>query len=251
MCINTFMFIIKALLYLCCISRSKVSEATIEDLAKECEHSHQEEDKGQSARPTNDPGREPQCRVALPEDLMKLEWHFKKPPSIHNDDKLKRALLSQIKQEAETIKDPGEFRFTRDIPHAHCMSRFRIKQPNQDKAQNEEVQNRNLRSNGIHDSGSESRGGRCEISGPESPSQKDGCEISGPESPSPKDGCEMSVTELAEFVSSLTIHEIDFVHLYSEGIDITVADMILFTYIYFLLVRLVIITACKTSFEVS
>ena len=231
------MFIIKALLYLCCISRSKVSEATIEDLAKESEHSHQEEDKGQSARPTNDPGREPQCRVALPEDLMKLEWHFKKPPSIHNDDKLKRALLSQIKQEAETIKDPREFRFTRDIPHAHCMSRFRIKQPNQDKAQNEEVQNRNLRSNGIHDSGSESRGGRCEIS--------------GPESPSPKDGCEMSVTELAEFVSSLTIHEIDFVHLYSEGIDITVADMILFTYIYFLMVRLVIITACKTSFEVS
>lgn len=95
-----------------------------------------------------------QNEVALPEDLMKLEWHFNKPPSVHNDDKIKRALLCQIKQELETITDPQEFRFTRDIPRSHCLNRFRIRKPNEVKL---DVQNHEILQNADNSNNNESR----------------------------------------------------------------------------------------------
>lgn len=170
-----------------------------------------------------------QNEVALPEDLMKLEWHFNKPPSVHNDDKIKRALLCQIKQEVEAITDPKQFRFTRDIPRSHCLNRFRIRKPKQPNEVNLDGQNHEILQNADNSNNSEPRISSRVVSAGENFPQRDVTKQD--------DMCELSVEDLTKFVSSLTIHEIDFVHLYSEGMDITVADLILFTYLYFLLVR--------------
>jgi hypothetical protein len=43
---------------------------------------------------------------------------------------------------------------------------------------------------------------------------------------------------LCEVILSATYLDVQLVHLYSEGIEMTIADLCLFTYLYFLLVRL-------------
>ncbi|XP_061189198.1 glutathione S-transferase C-terminal domain-containing protein-like [Saccostrea echinata] len=203
--------------------RSKEKEAneeTIEDIA-----SRENECDTKMGVVISNKDTDKKSDVALPEDLMKLEWHFRKPPSVHNDDKIKRALLCQIKQELQEIKDPKEFRFTREIFHSHCKSRFRIRKPIQ--------QCKTSVDNGLN--GVSDTTGILSSNGSLSSDKLSTGEIDLQSDNAVEDVCEMSLTELTKFVSGLTIHEIDFVHLYSEGTDITVADLILFTYIYFLL----------------
>lgn len=211
------------------INRSKeikTKEATIEDIATK---EKQLQESGKSKTDQNEETeKEMQNEVALPEDLMKLEWHFNKPPSVHNDDKIKRALLCQIKQEVEAITDPKEFRFTRDIPRSHCLSRFRIRKPQQSNEVKLDVQNHEILQNADNSNNNEVRVSSGVVSAGENFLQRDATTGDGV--------CDLSMEDLTNFVSSLTIHEIDFVHLYSEGTDITVADLILFTYLYFLLV---------------
>lgn len=203
----------------------KTKEATIEDIATK---EKQLQESGKSKTDQNEETeKEMQNEVALPEDLMKLEWHFNKPPSVHNDDKIKRALLCQIKQEVEAITDPKEFRFTRDIPRSHCLSRFRIRKPQQSNEVKLDVQNPEILQNADNSNNNEVRVSSGVVSAGENFLQRDATTRDG--------GCDLSMEDLTNFVSSLTIHEIDFVHLYSEGTDITVADLILFTYLYFLL----------------
>lgn len=214
----------------CFINRSKeikTKEATIEDIATK-EKQLQDIGKGKTDQ-NEETEKDMQNEVALPEDLMKLEWHFNKPPSVHNDDKIKRALLCQIKQEVEAITDPKQFRFTRDIPRSHCLNRFRIRKPKQPNEVNLDGQNHEILQNADNSNNSEPRISSGVVSAGENFPQRDVTKQD--------DMCELSVEDLTNFVSSLTIHEIDFVHLYSEGMDITVADLILFTYLYFLLVR--------------
>lgn len=206
----------------------KTKDATIEDIASK-EKQIQDTSKGTfKTDPNGKTEKDIQNEVALPEDLMKLEWHFNKPPSVHNDDKIKRALLCQIKQEVEVISDPKEFMFTRDIPRSHCLSRFRIRKPTLPKEMNLDVQNHgdSKRPNANNSNDNESSVSSGGVSARGNLNQRDTAQDAV---------CELSVEDLSNFVSSLTIHEIDFVHLYSEGMDITMADLILFTYLYFLL----------------
>ncbi|XP_048779083.2 glutathione S-transferase C-terminal domain-containing protein homolog isoform X2 [Ostrea edulis] len=185
-------------------------------------------DKNGMVHPSKDSSESKESDIALPEAILKLEWHFMKSPSVHNDDKIKRALLSQLKQEVKGITDPKKFRFTRDIPHSHCVNRFRIKKPNQKyKTSPGDGLNGTLAEKHCITSPQVSGGLTSESAG----ARETGLEKQSTED----DVIDLSLTELNEYMSNLTIHEIQFVHLYSEGMDITVSDMVLFTYIYFLL----------------
>ena len=46
----------------------------------------------------------------------------------------------------------------------------------------------------------------------------------------------MGTTRLCEMIQALTYMDIRLVHLYSEGVEMTIADLCLFSYLYFLFV---------------
>lgn len=50
--------------------------------------------------------------------------------------------------------------------------------------------------------------------------------------------CGEDLEALSSEISALSLNDVNFVHLYSEGRSITVADLILFSCIYFLLVSI-------------
>ncbi|CAC5390567.1 unnamed protein product [Mytilus coruscus] len=107
---------------------------------------------------------------SLPEDIMKLEWHFLKPAKIHNDDKTKRPFLKKIQKEADNLvtdEDVSEFQYHREIHNPHGVTKFYV-----------------------------------------------------------------NVNSISE--TKMTIDNLEFSHLYSEGITITMADLILYTNIYHL-----------------
>lgn len=50
-------------------------------------------------------------------------------------------------------------------------------------------------------------------------------------------GVTMGTTRLCEMIQALTYMDIRLVHLYSEGVEMTIADLCLFSYLYFLVVK--------------
>lgn len=146
---------------------------------------------------------------------MKLEWHFLKPPKIHNDDKMKRPILRSIQREGDTLKteaDVNEFIYHREIPNPHGVTKFYVNvnaapKPPKFKPNKPNRKNMNVNNSNSND------------------------ENSG----QPMNGNDI-VNNLKNLLKKMTIDNLEFSHLYSEGITITVADLILYTYIYHLMV---------------
>lgn len=184
--------------------------------------------------PSASKGDNSQFTVDLPEDVMKLEWHFQKPPRIHNDDKLKRKLATTFHKEADSFNfqtDLSQFKFEREIQNPHHVLKYRINPKS--------VQSKSLHSEEGTDCQNQDTSYKCS-----SESKLDKCE----------DTCDgingstfSNVDDLSSFLKTLTLFDIDLVHQYSEGISITVADLILFTYIYQLLESLSFNKSCLTQ----
>ncbi|XP_069131163.1 glutathione S-transferase C-terminal domain-containing protein-like [Argopecten irradians] len=163
--------------------------------------------------------------LELPDDVMKLECHFQTPAKLHNDDKQRRHLLSQVLKEADDIDnnyDLSQFRLQRDYPLTHCVCRFE------------------LVSNGaVSEKKSQKNSSLCENRKPVKNQEiKNGINNIQHNKLSQSDKLEksfQSVEELAGFLETLTFRDVDLIHLYAEGNTITVADLILFPFVYHLL----------------
>ncbi|XP_063413306.1 glutathione S-transferase C-terminal domain-containing protein-like [Mytilus trossulus] len=151
---------------------------------------------------------------SLPEDVMKLEWHFLKPPKIHNDDKTKRPFLKQIQKEADNLvteEDVTEFQYNREIHNPHGVTKFYVNVNAEYETVRSKTNNKNIKSK--KKSNSVINGG------------SDGENVQD----------NSSVNNLKNLLKKMTIDNLEFSHLYSEGTTITMADLILYTNIYHLL----------------
>ncbi|XP_033742699.1 glutathione S-transferase C-terminal domain-containing protein-like [Pecten maximus] len=178
----------------------------------------------QQIREIKDTDSEP--KIDVPEDVMKLEWHFQTPAKLHNDDKQKRCLLSQVIKEAEeTDSNSGlsRFRLQRDYPLTHCVSRI------------------NLMCNGGVSKETGKKSSSCENGiSVKNLEIKNGISSSQQNQLNQSDRCTLeksfqSLEELTSFLNTLTFRDVDLIHLYAEGNTITVADLILFPFVYHLL----------------
>lgn len=166
---------------------------------------------------------------------MKLEWHFLKPPKMHNSDKFKRPYLKQIQQEADlllTVEDASRFQYNREIYNPHGLTKYFVNVNSvtkesciKSKSGNPDLQNCN--SNSVINGSSTNK--VCQ-------SKNRNNEIGKEE----EDKC---VIELRDLLKNITIDDIVFPHLYSQGINISVADLILYTQIYYFLVSSVCVTS--------
>lgn len=154
-----------------------------------------------------------QPSFSIPEDIMKLEWHFMKPPKMHNEDKVKRPFLKQIQMEADlllTEQDASEFRYLREVLNPHCLTKFYI---NVHKgAQNASVGSKNKNTS--------------------TKSKKDNLQKNGNIEEIIDKNKETDVNNLKNLLKKMTVDNLEFSHLYSEGISITVADLILYSHIF-------------------
>ncbi|XP_067663724.1 glutathione S-transferase C-terminal domain-containing protein-like [Haliotis asinina] len=152
--------------------------------------------------------------VELPQDLLKLEAHFLKPPKIHNDDKMRRAVLKEVKEEMSDEKMRSQilknctlrrnsFLLVKEKKFPHGNRTFRlVKHFSGEK--NEEKQNvSNICEKHIYN-------GSTQIT------------AKG----------DNSVEDLMKGIESLNYLDVELLHLYSEGIEMTVADLVLFVYFY-------------------
>ncbi|XP_060064332.1 glutathione S-transferase C-terminal domain-containing protein-like [Ylistrum balloti] len=156
-------------------------------------------------------------QIEIPENVVKLESHLETPAKLHNDDKHKRRLLSQVIKEAEEIdnSDVSQFKLQRDYPLTHCVCRISLKSKEVLESEN----NSNFCENGIILKNQELRNGIQQKS-------FDGCNT---------EKTFQSVEELTSFLKTLTLRDVDLIHLYAEGNTITVADLILFSFVFHLL----------------
>jgi hypothetical protein len=211
---------------------------------------------------------------------MKLELHFDSPPILHNDDKKKRLLLKTVQKELEDIIDHPEvekdvvknfFANRKDeMPHgsisyrvttleekeskkfvnsengskckygctenrlikwcAKCNDREKLRRKEKRQAKN----NTRLSEETNHDTVND---------------KSDVIEIVN----KTDDSCEPETSignmeELCDFVNTLTLHDIMYEHIYAEGVSFTVADIIVFVYIYYLLVSIYKKNYCNKYF---
>lgn len=156
--------------------------------------------------------------VELPQDLMKLEAHFLKPPKIHNDDKMRRAVLKEVKEEMNDEKTRGQILKTckmrtnsfllekeKKFPHGNRTFRL-VKHFSGDKTDKKQTVSN-----------------KCEKL-----IQNGSAQITAKG--------DNSVEDLIRGIESLTYLDVELLHLYSEGIEMTVADLVLFVYLYHVIV---------------
>ena len=196
---------------------------------------------------------------------MKLELHFEKPAPLHNDDKVKRAIVKDIQSRKDVICDRNkdfetvitEFfgRYEDHRPHGNIYYRIITKNEQEKRKfvvglnkensackygctedklvrwcakcndreklrQKERQIERNL--------------ARLKISSERNHTNSiDLKEID--KSGSLGVSC---LEELGNYIDDLTLNEIEYDHQYAEGITLTVADLLLYTYMYSMLVSI-------------
>lgn len=194
---------------------------------------------------------------------MKLELHFEKPPPLHNDDKIKRAVVKDLQARKDDICNSNKdfnnlirefFKNTKE-QHPHGSIQYRVitkiereqrkynvskddsvcklgctekrlvkwcaRCNDKEKLRQKEKQlERNMARLHITDESNSN------VTSRETPGRTDNLELIGIK----------SVEELRDYIDELTLNEIEYEHLYAEGITLTLADLLLYTYMYFLLV---------------
>lgn len=140
--------------------------------------------------------------MELPIDVVKLEQHFQKPPKLHNDDRQKRSIIVSLQQldACDHQCYSADIIYKADISCAHGIKRYQITGEVGKKL--------------------------CQYK------QQKSTENNVEDHMNSRDDLSALVSE----IGSLSLSDVNFLHLYSEGLSITVADLILFAYTYFLLV---------------
>ena len=194
---------------------------------------------------------------------MKLELHFEKPPPLHNDDKVKRAIVKDLQckindicdSEADCDRIIHKFFDVReeDRPHGNIQYRVLTKterdQKKFDILENDSVckfgctENRlikwcakcndreKLRQKNIQLDKNMARLKISENNGIETTKN-----LTYDKENTPGRYSVSSLEELRSYIDELTLNEIEYEHLYAEGIALTVADLVLYSYLYHLLV---------------
>ncbi|KAK3599982.1 hypothetical protein CHS0354_012635 [Potamilus streckersoni] len=168
-------------------------------------------------------------------DVMKLEWYFEKPPLLHNNDKRKRELIKQIQTESVAMKTHADdvdaviknFFQDREIVEPHDSVVYRVvRMGDRSSRRRKEEKAEHLQKN------------KNTIDDVERKKTRISIQTGDLSQLSTTDHMASEITDvdsLISFVKNMTLHNIEFVHLYSEGIQITVADLILFVYMYYLM----------------
>ncbi|KAL4229713.1 hypothetical protein ACF0H5_010101 [Mactra antiquata] len=266
--------------------------------------------------------------IDIPEDVMKLELHFDKPPLLHNDDKKKRVLLKSIQQkyqkdfkelygekkskpesssektnlpedgtktELSALDKDAEFiqqffkTYENHMPHgssyyrvqtkserdlkkfqnsndgkvckfgctenklvkwcAKCNDREKLRQ----KEKIQQMNNSRLIEHGDNkfvtsDAQSVPSNHKSELSNGDSNISKTLSQLSlstNGEKRLSDFGVSM-IDELSDYVSSLTLYDVIYEHVYAEGVGLTISDLALLVYIYYLMESLEF--KCSTLF---
>ena len=177
-----------------------------------------------------------QTTLTLPEDLMKLEWDFLKLPKMHNSDKFKRPYLREIQQEADlllTIEDASKFQYNREIYNPHGLTKFFVNVNSVTKESCVKSKSKSINGNPDLQKCSSKSIINGSSSNKVNQSKNKNDEIGNEQ----EDKC---VSELRDSLKKMTIDDIVFPHIYSQGITISVADLILYTQIYYFLVSNVV-----------
>ena len=196
---------------------------------------------------------------------MKLELHYEKPPPLHNDDKVKRAIVKVLQSRRDDFCDSKpdcdkliqEFfdRREEEKPHGNVQYRVITKTERDrrkfDVSENNSVckfgctenklirwcakcnDREKLRQKNIQIEKNMARLNISEKNGKNSTNNSLTSERA--DSLKPAYGVS-SLAELRSYIDELTLNEIAYDHLYAEGITLTVADLMLYSYMYYLLV---------------
>ncbi|KAL8575601.1 hypothetical protein ACOMHN_028622 [Nucella lapillus] len=143
-------------------------------------------------------------QVTLPEDLLRLEDHLGKPVKLHNDDRCRRQELASLQAD---LCDPQH--------RADIVSGSRL-EGGRFELQRSKPLPHGWKRFTVHAGGVEGQG-------------------TGEHPSSGATHSEVTQAQVCEVIRSLTYLDIHFVHLYSEGMEMTIADLCLFSYLYFLL----------------
>ncbi|KAK7097418.1 glutathione S-transferase C-terminal domain-containing protein-like isoform X2 [Littorina saxatilis] len=149
--------------------------------------------------------------VELPADLLKLEAHYEKPPKIHNDDRQRRQELSRLKADFSDAENHTDVLQSVRVDGSHLVLERKTELSHgwRKICVRKEI-------NGVCK-------GADETAGMAGLSLQDESRIG------------MSREQMNTVVQKLTYLDIKLVHLYSEGVEMTIADFCLFSYLYFLL----------------
>ena len=202
---------------------------------------------------------------------MKLELHFEKPPPLHNDDKVKRAIVKSIQNRKDSLCNSTaefdtlikDFFGRREKLKPHGNIRYRIITRTERERKKFDV--------GLSENDSACKFGCTEnklvrwcakCNDREKLRQKEkqlernlarlkittDRKLVGTVNSvnlQRKDESESfgvsSLEELKDYIEELTLNEVEYEHLYAEGISLTVADLLLYTYMYHLLVSVSLI----------
>lgn len=203
---------------------------------------------------------------------MSFELHFDKPPLLHNDDKKKRFLLREALTEIEPKLEScdneenicliDKFFEIREVelPHGNMYYRIITKPEKEDKKFAVALNGKKC-SNGCtpdklvkwcakcndrerdrkRDEEKQNLSKRLDENKMISDEKKvdtNGAPVNGDNQNGVKsDPGVASVGDLSEYLQTLTLNDVAYEHIYAEGISFTVADVILFVYMYYLLVR--------------
>ncbi|GAB1607829.1 glutathione S-transferase C-terminal domain-containing protein isoform X1 [Argonauta hians] len=154
--------------------------------------------------------------VVLPKEILTLEQHFYRPPRIHNDDKIKRYLVQKVlKVYSDTATgDNGSAELsdlticqlsstiTGELVQPHALISFSIPVKNLEKCEHSKSLPQD--SNNVNQSN-----GACD-----------------------KENIENIEAMLKRILTKMRISDIILDHLYVEGIEMTLADIMLFVFTY-------------------
>ncbi|KAK6172982.1 hypothetical protein SNE40_016526 [Patella caerulea] len=224
--------------------------------------------------------------VEIPVNLMKLEMHFEKPPKIHNDHKLKKALLVKNREQIlnpesgtefleNGCKKGSQFLIECDITLPHGLQRYRVfknvnntlylksdRDYRREKAKKEKVPRNpdrpitKPRTRTDEEKAAQKRAKKKRRKDRETAKYLEEIslereKINANSNNLEKEFQELSVNgssdiqqellephaneEIRNCFKTISTLDVEFIHLYSEGLEITVADLILFVYCYFLM----------------
>ena len=201
-------------------------------------------------------------QIPIPEDVMKLELHFEKPPPLHNDDKVKRAIVKDLQSrrgdfcdsEPDCDKLIHKFFDKREEERPHGNVQYRVlTKKERDKKKFNILENDSVCKFGCSENKLIKWCAKCndreKLRQKNKQLEKNIARLNisekngiGPtnktleKADNPGRYGISSLEELRSYIDELTLNEIEYEHLYAEGITLTIADLLLYSYMYHLLV---------------
>lgn len=178
------------------------------------------------------PASPTQPYLQLPTDLIRLDSHLEKPPKVHNDDRMRRQELAQLQAD---VADPSR---RQDLLKEMTLEKSRLTLERMTglhhgwrKIRVDKALVNDTRVNEAGDGAGDGVDAKCNRATGNGELTAERISL---EEQTLTDNSDSSEA-IFMHIQSLTYLDIQLVHLYSEGVEITIADLCLFTYLYYLL----------------